>query len=168
MSWGQKVNLTILVSDALKNLFYSINRNCESIICVVYVLEFVCEYYISQLILCCTVTKSQNMWKIGSLLEIFTMLRSSRTLSDFLVNINWMTVHIDSLTFSLSGVFFSRYRGGLDTMYGQTGSDSVFARYQGREIMFHVSTLLPFTDGDPQQVTKGENSQKSTIIPLVL
>ena len=56
-----KVNLTILVSDALKTLFYSINRNCESIICVVYVLELVCEYYISQLILCCTVTKSQNM-----------------------------------------------------------------------------------------------------------
>lgn len=75
-----------------------------------------------------------------------------------------MTVHIESFTF----FFFPRYRGGLDTMYGQTGSDSVFARYQGREIMFHVSTLLPFTDGDPQQVTKGENSPKNTIIPLIL
>nr|XP_022337515.1 rap1 GTPase-activating protein 1-like isoform X13 [Crassostrea virginica] len=49
---------------------------------------------------------------------------------------------------------FPGYRGGLDTMYGQTGSDSVFARYQGREIMFHVSTLLPFTDGDPQQLQR--------------
>lgn len=91
------------------------------------------------------------------------MLRSSRTLSDFLVNKSWMTVHVDYIC----GVFF-RYRGGLDTMYGQTGSDSVFARYQGREIMFHVSTLLPFTDGDPQQVIKGENSPQNTIIPLVL
>lgn len=59
--WRQKVNLTILVSDALKNLFHSINRNCESIICIGYVLELVSEYYFSQLILCCTVRKSQNM-----------------------------------------------------------------------------------------------------------
>lgn len=47
-----------------------------------------------------------------------------------------------------------RYRGGLDTMYGQTGDNSVYANYQGREIMFHVSTLLPYTDGDPQQVIR--------------
>ena len=53
-------------------------------------------------------------------------------------------------------------------MYGQTGSDSVFARYQGREIMFHVSTLLPFTDGDPQQVTKGENSPQKYHYPTCI
>lgn len=52
---------------------------------------------------------------------------------------------------------FFRYRGGLDTMYGQTGDNSVYANYQGREIMFHVSTLLPYTDGDPQQVIKINN-----------
>lgn len=39
-------------------------------------------------------------------------------------------------------------------MYGQTGDNSVYANYQGREIMFHVSTLLPYTDGDPQQVIR--------------
>lgn len=42
-------------------------------------------------------------------------------------------------------------------MYGQTGDNSVYANYQGREIMFHVSTLLPYTDGDPQQVIKIDN-----------
>lgn len=47
---------------------------------------------------------------------------------------------------------YFRYRGGLDTIHGQTGQDSVYTNYQGREIMFHVSTLLPYTDGDPQQV----------------
>lgn len=52
-----------------------------------------------------------------------------------------------------------RYRGGLDTMYGQTGDNSVYANYQGREIMFHVSTLLPYTDGDPQQVIRGNNTK---------
>ncbi|XP_034336398.2 rap1 GTPase-activating protein 1 isoform X5 [Magallana gigas] len=49
---------------------------------------------------------------------------------------------------------FQGYRGGLDTMYGQTGDNSVYANYQGREIMFHVSTLLPYTDGDPQQLQR--------------
>lgn len=39
-------------------------------------------------------------------------------------------------------------------MYGQTGDNSVYANYQGREIMFHVSTLLPYTDGDPQQLQR--------------
>lgn len=48
--------------------------------------------------------------------------------------------------------YVCRFRGGLDTQHGQTGAESVFTKYQDREIMFHVSTLLPFTDGDPQQV----------------
>lgn len=36
--------------------------------------------------------------------------------------------------------------------HGQTGSEAVFTSFQGREIMFHVATKLPFTEGDPQQV----------------
>ncbi|XP_040565867.1 rap1 GTPase-activating protein 1 [Lepeophtheirus salmonis] len=46
------------------------------------------------------------------------------------------------------------YRGGLDTQYGQTGKHSYFETFQGREIMFHVSTLLPYTDNDPQQLQR--------------
>ena len=34
-----------------------------------------------------------------------------------------------------------------------TGSTSVHTHYEGHEIMFHVSTMLPFSD-DPQQVRK--------------
>lgn len=45
-----------------------------------------------------------------------------------------------------------RFRGGLDTIHCQTGAESVYTKYNGKEIMFHVSTLLPYTDGDPQQV----------------
>lgn len=51
-------------------------------------------------------------------------------------------------------------------MYGQTGDNSVYANYQGREIMFHVSTLLPYTDGDPQQVIRG-NTVKVQNIPVL-
>lgn len=47
---------------------------------------------------------------------------------------------------------FEHYRGGLDTIHGQTGLESLFTEFHGREIMFHVSTMLPYTEGDIQQV----------------
>eukprot|EP00095_Tigriopus_kingsejongensis_P011552 maker-scaffold33_size549341-snap-gene-4.30 protein:Tk11552 transcript:maker-scaffold33_size549341-snap-gene-4.30-mRNA-1 annotation:"hypothetical protein TcasGA2_TC006305" len=46
------------------------------------------------------------------------------------------------------------YRGGLDTQYGQTGDESLYDVFHGREIMFHVSTMLPFTENDVQQVQR--------------
>ena len=46
------------------------------------------------------------------------------------------------------------YRGALDTQYGQTGEDSLYEVFHGREIMFHVSTLLPFTENDSQQLQR--------------
>lgn len=46
------------------------------------------------------------------------------------------------------------YRGGLDTQFGHTGEDAVYEVYRERELMFHVSTLLPFTEGDPQQLQR--------------
>uniref|UniRef100_A0A914W0Z7 Rap-GAP domain-containing protein n=1 Tax=Plectus sambesii TaxID=2011161 RepID=A0A914W0Z7_9BILA len=49
---------------------------------------------------------------------------------------------------------FDGYRGGLDTAHGQTGDESVFTVFKDREIMFHVSTLLPYTVGDVQQVQR--------------
>ncbi|MGH0136194.1 UNVERIFIED_CONTAM: hypothetical protein FKN15_059857, partial [Acipenser sinensis] len=46
------------------------------------------------------------------------------------------------------------FRGGLDVSYGQTGSESVFTSFRGKEIMFHVATKLPFIEGDPQQLQR--------------
>lgn len=46
------------------------------------------------------------------------------------------------------------FRGGLDVTHGQTGTESVYTVFRDREIMFHVSTKLPFTEGDTQQVTE--------------
>ena len=49
---------------------------------------------------------------------------------------------------------FEGYRGGLDTQHGQTGTESVYTEFRQKEIMFHVSTLLPFTVGDTQQLQR--------------
>lgn len=46
----------------------------------------------------------------------------------------------------------ARFRGGLDVTHGQTGSESVYHNFHNKEIMFHVSTKLPYTEGDTQQV----------------
>jgi hypothetical protein len=45
-----------------------------------------------------------------------------------------------------------RFRGGLDTQYGQTGTESVYTLFKEQQIMFHVSTLLPYNETDTQQV----------------
>ncbi|XP_053096324.1 rap1 GTPase-activating protein 2b isoform X3 [Pangasianodon hypophthalmus] len=49
---------------------------------------------------------------------------------------------------------FKGFRGGLDVCNGQTGSQSVYTVFRGQEIMFHVSTKLPFTEGDTQQLQR--------------
>ncbi|XP_077168361.1 rap1 GTPase-activating protein 2 isoform X4 [Paroedura picta] len=49
---------------------------------------------------------------------------------------------------------FKGFRGGLDVSHGQTGVESVYTVFRDREIMFHVSTKLPFTEGDAQQLQR--------------
>ncbi|XP_031567851.1 rap1 GTPase-activating protein 1-like [Actinia tenebrosa] len=49
---------------------------------------------------------------------------------------------------------FKGFHGGLDVKHGQTGETSVHTVFNGKEIMFHVSTLLPFSNGDSQQVQR--------------
>uniref|UniRef100_A0A8D0HJC1 GTPase-activating Rap/Ran-GAP domain-like protein 3 n=1 Tax=Sphenodon punctatus TaxID=8508 RepID=A0A8D0HJC1_SPHPU len=46
------------------------------------------------------------------------------------------------------------YRGGLDTKNDTTGLCSVYTLYQGHEIMFHVSTMLPYSKENKQQVER--------------
>ncbi|XP_067622688.1 rap1 GTPase-activating protein 1 isoform X2 [Eurosta solidaginis] len=46
------------------------------------------------------------------------------------------------------------YRGGLDIQNGHTGDTAIYEVFKEREIMFHVSTMLPFTEGDPQQLQR--------------
>ncbi|KAF0022813.1 hypothetical protein F2P81_024794 [Scophthalmus maximus] len=49
---------------------------------------------------------------------------------------------------------FKGFRGGLDVSHGQTGSQSIYTVHRRQEIMFHVSTKLPFTEGDAQQLQR--------------
>ncbi|XP_030216250.1 rap1 GTPase-activating protein 2 isoform X2 [Gadus morhua] len=49
---------------------------------------------------------------------------------------------------------FKGFRGGLDVSHGQTGTQSVYTAHRGQEIMFHVSTKLPYTEGDQQQLQR--------------
>eukprot|EP00727_Mastigamoeba_balamuthi_P014629 m51a1_g9792 putative domain-containing protein (854) ;mRNA; f:1757168-1760762 len=46
------------------------------------------------------------------------------------------------------------YRGGLDTNSGATGTQSLYTDWRGFEIMFHVSTMLPYMAGCEQQVER--------------
>ncbi|CAD7080043.1 unnamed protein product [Hermetia illucens] len=46
------------------------------------------------------------------------------------------------------------YRGGLDIQNGHTGDTAIYEVFKEREIMFHVSTMLPYTEGDPQQLQR--------------
>jgi hypothetical protein len=61
---------------------------------------------------------------------------------------------------------FDGYRGGLDTKSklahairvadlitgDSTGTHSVYSKFHGLNVMFHVATLLPHSSLDPQQV----------------
>lgn len=47
---------------------------------------------------------------------------------------------------------FEKYKGGLDTVHDLTGLYSIYTKWRGIEIMFHVSTLLPYEKHDSQKV----------------
>lgn len=49
---------------------------------------------------------------------------------------------------------FSGYRGGLDAKNSSTGDHIVHTVEFGKEIVFHVSTLLPFSKDNPQQLER--------------
>jgi hypothetical protein len=49
---------------------------------------------------------------------------------------------------------FTRFRGGLDILNDDTGEHSVYEQFENSEIMFHVSTLLPHSNKDQQQLER--------------
>ncbi|KAI6237052.1 Rap ran-GAP domain containing protein [Aphelenchoides besseyi] len=49
---------------------------------------------------------------------------------------------------------FDAYKGGLDTKSDTTGEYSIYTEYHSHEIMFHVSTMLPFTPNNRQQLSR--------------
>ena len=49
---------------------------------------------------------------------------------------------------------WDRYRGGLDVHNNMTGNEAIYTLFEDHQVMFHVSTLLPYTKDDKQQVNK--------------
>ncbi|XP_056151512.1 signal-induced proliferation-associated 1-like protein 1 [Lampris incognitus] len=49
---------------------------------------------------------------------------------------------------------FTKYRAQLDTKTDSTGTHSLYTAYKDYEIMFHVSTLLPYTPNNRQQLLR--------------
>ncbi|XP_058880364.1 signal-induced proliferation-associated 1-like protein 2 isoform X5 [Acipenser ruthenus] len=49
---------------------------------------------------------------------------------------------------------FSKYRAQLDNKTDSTGSHSLYTTYKDYELMFHVSTLLPYTANNTQQLLR--------------
>ena len=63
--------------------------------------------------------------------------------------LDWLTLILRRTSFSLG---WDRYRGGLDVHNDMTGSEAVYTLFEDHQVMFHVSTLLPYTKDDKQQV----------------
>ncbi|KAA0714866.1 Signal-induced proliferation-associated 1-like protein 3 [Triplophysa tibetana] len=49
---------------------------------------------------------------------------------------------------------FNKYAAQLDTKTDSTGTNSLYTTYQDYEIMFHVSTMLPYMPNNPQQLLR--------------
>ncbi|XP_038621413.1 LOW QUALITY PROTEIN: signal-induced proliferation-associated 1-like protein 1 [Tachyglossus aculeatus] len=49
---------------------------------------------------------------------------------------------------------FEKYRAQLDTKTDSTGTYSLYTTYKDYEIMFHVSTMLPYTPNNKQQLLR--------------
>uniref|UniRef100_A0A3P8WGT9 Signal induced proliferation associated 1 like 3 n=1 Tax=Cynoglossus semilaevis TaxID=244447 RepID=A0A3P8WGT9_CYNSE len=49
---------------------------------------------------------------------------------------------------------FNKYAAQLDTKTDSTGTHSLYTTYQGYEVMFHVSTMLPYMPNNPQQLLR--------------
>ncbi|KAJ8672830.1 hypothetical protein QAD02_004090 [Eretmocerus hayati] len=49
---------------------------------------------------------------------------------------------------------WDKYRGGLDVKGDMTGQESIYTVYEGHEVMYHVSTMLPHSKENPQQLER--------------
>ncbi|UJR08987.1 hypothetical protein I4U23_013237 [Adineta vaga] len=76
--------------------------------------------------------------------ELFNNERHSRTFDEFL----------DIIATRVSLKNFQGYRGGLDVSEDTDSPISYYECYDDKEIMFHVSTLLPFTPNDITQIQR--------------
>ena len=63
---------------------------------------------------------------------------------------------------------FKGYSGGLDTKSDATGVESVHTQFQDQQIMFHISTLLPFSKIDQQQIERKRHIGNDVVVIVFL
>jgi len=63
---------------------------------------------------------------------------------------------------------WSGFRGGMDIRGDTKGTHSVYTRYNKFEIMFHVSTLLPYHVADPLKLVRARQVQNDVVMILFL
>eukprot|EP01102_Stenamoeba_stenopodia_P004009 TRINITY_DN1414_c0_g1_i2.p1 TRINITY_DN1414_c0_g1~~TRINITY_DN1414_c0_g1_i2.p1 ORF type:complete len:217 (+),score=47.39 TRINITY_DN1414_c0_g1_i2:218-868(+) len=49
---------------------------------------------------------------------------------------------------------WNKFRGGLDVKNNTTGKHSIFTSFRDHEIMFHISTMLPYNASDKQHLER--------------
>jgi len=76
--------------------------------------------------------------------EMFTNVETSSAFEEFL----------DFLGDRIKLEGWKGFRGGLDVRSFTTGSHSLYTKFNSDEIMFHVSTMLPFNPKDKQQLER--------------
>jgi len=59
---------------------------------------------------------------------------------------------------------WTNFAGGLDIKSDTTGKESYFANHRGCEVMFHVSTMLPYYPKDEQQVERKRHIGNDVIL----
>eukprot|EP01118_Nematostelium_gracile_P009355 TRINITY_DN3141_c0_g1_i3.p1 TRINITY_DN3141_c0_g1~~TRINITY_DN3141_c0_g1_i3.p1 ORF type:complete len:198 (-),score=41.63 TRINITY_DN3141_c0_g1_i3:132-725(-) len=88
--------------------------------------------------------KEDEMFSNGDTQDMDTDPNVSQQFKDFL---QFVGHRVDLLN-------WRGYRGGLDVRSVTTGRQSVYKEFNNNPIMFHVSTLLPFSRADRQQLER--------------
>ncbi|GAB0093514.1 signal-induced proliferation-associated 1-like protein 1 [Sergentomyia squamirostris] len=108
-----------------------------------------CEHQLVKLDEQCLTTK----YKVGILYcksgqnseeDMYNNMESSAAFDEFLETIGKKV--------RLKG--FEHYKAGLDNKTDSTGTHSLYSMYQNCEVMFHVSTMLPYTPNNRQQLLR--------------
>mmetsp|Transcript_6577 Transcript_6577/g.9130 ORF Transcript_6577/g.9130 Transcript_6577/m.9130 type:complete len:399 (+) Transcript_6577:133-1329(+) len=58
------------------------------------------------------------------------------------------------------------FRGGLDVRSGTTGTHTIYTKFNNNEVIFHVSTMLPFNPKDKQQLERKRHIGNDIVIVL--
>jgi len=58
------------------------------------------------------------------------------------------------------------FRGGLDVRSGTTGTHTIYKQFNNNEVIFHVSTMLPFNSKDKQQLERKRHIGNDIVVIL--